>query len=199
MTADTPDGFDGFDGLDVLAALAAAGALTAEDRASFDDRPDADAALAAWEGALLALAEDVPPVAPRPQMRERLLTAVAPLPDGHTIRHPDAGGFRPTRFPGIAVRILHLDRPRRQFACLMRIAPGARLPHHPHAVAEECVVLEGSLQVGGVRMGPGAYQRVEAGVEHVDQWSDTGATVYLNAPLELLDAAAGEEVPGKRS
>jgi anti-sigma factor ChrR (cupin superfamily) len=193
MTADKPDW------LDELSALAAAGALTADERAAFDAGPDADATLAGWEGALLALAENVPPVAPPPALRNRLLAEIAPLPDGHTIRQPDAGGFRPTLFPGIAVRVLHIDRPNRQFACLMRIAPGARLPHHAHAAAEECVVLEGSIQVGGVRMGPGAYQRVEAGVDHVDQWSDTGATVYLNAPLDLLEPAAWEEMSGSRA
>lgn len=180
------------DGLvDEMAALAAAGALTAEERAAFDARPDAAAALAMWEPALLALAYDLPPVTPTPALRERLLVATAPsLPDGYTIRQPDERGFKPTLFPGIAVRVLHVDRPRQQFACLMRIAPGARLPHHPHAVAEECIVLDGTIRVGGVTMGRGAYQRVEAGVDHVDQWSDTGATVYLTAPLELLESPA---------
>jgi anti-sigma factor ChrR (cupin superfamily) len=193
MTVDTPDW------LDELSALAAAGALTTGERAAFDTRPDAEVALAAWEGAILALADDLAPVAPPPALRNRLLAEIAPLPDGHTIRQPDAGGFRPTLFPGISVRVLHVDRSNRQFACLMRIAPGARLPHHPHAAAEECVVLEGSIQVGGVRMGPGAYQRVEAGVDHVDQWSDTGATVYLNAPLDLLEPAAWEETSVSRA
>ena len=115
------------------------------------------------------------------------MTAIAPLPVGHVIRQPDAGHFRPTRYAGITVRVLHIDPTAERFTCLMRIAPGARLPHHPHAVAEECVVIEGTIRVGGVTMGQGAHQRVEAGVDHVDQWSETGATVFLNAPLELLE------------
>jgi ChrR Cupin-like domain len=181
MTADPPDWADD------LSALAAAGALTDEEAAAFAARPDAAAALAAWEPAVLALTADLPPVAPPPALKDRLLAAVAPLPAGYTIRQPNDSGFRPTPYPGVTVRMLHIDRLRRQFACLMRIAPGARLPHHPHAGAEECVVMEGSIRVGGVTMGPGAYQRVEAGVDHLDQWSETGATVYLNAPLELLE------------
>lgn len=204
MTVDTPiredDWVDDLDDLDDLAALAAAGGLSEEDRAAFDACPGSTEALAAWEESVLALAEDAPPVAPPPGIRDRLLATVAPLPAvgmlpaGHVIRQPGESGFRPTPFPGVSVRVLHIDRPNRQFACLMRLDPGARLPHHPHAVAEECVVLEGTLQVGGVRMGPGAYQRVAAGVDHVDQWSDTGVTVFLNAPLDLLDPAAWEGV-----
>ena len=48
-------------------------------------------------------------------------------------------------------------------------------------------MLEGSLWVGGVHMKAGDYQRVEAGVDHVEQWSDTGALAFITAPLELLD------------
>ena len=174
--------------LDEVSALAAAGALPADERAAFDDRPESAAELASWEPAVLALAEDIPPVTPPPALKDRLLAAIArPLPDGYVIRQPDDGGFRPTPYPGISVRVLHIDHALKRFACLMRVAPGACLPHHPHAAAEECIVLEGSFRVAGVTMGPGAYQRVEAGVDHLDQWSDTGATVYLNAPLDLLE------------
>ena len=177
--------------LEELSALAAAGALTADERAAFDDRPESAAELASWESAVLALAEDILPVTPPPALKDRLLAAVArPLPAGYVIRQPDDGGFRPSPYPGISVRVLHIDHVLKRFACLMRVAPGACLPHHPHAVAEECIVLEGSFRVAGVTMVPGAYQRVEAGVDHLDQWSETGALVYLNAPLELLEVPA---------
>jgi len=180
MSADTQH-------LEDVAALAAAGSLPEAERAAFDAHPDAAEALAAWESAVLALADGAPPVAPPSAVKDRLLAAIAPLPAGHVVRQPDAGHFRPTRYAGITVRVLNIDQTAERFACLMRIAPGARLPHHPHAVAEECVVIDGTIRVGGVTMGPGAYQRVEAGVDHLDQWSDTGATVFLNAPLELLE------------
>jgi len=170
-----------------LAALAAAGALSEGERAAFDARPTSAAESAAWESAVLALAADIPPVAPPPAVKDRLLFAVAPLPAGHVIRQPTDVAFRPSRYPGITIRVLHIDPAGQQFACLMRIAPGACLPHHSHTAAEECVVMVGTIRVGGVTLGPGAYQRVEAGVDHVDQWSDTGATIYLKAPLDLLE------------
>ena len=178
---------DPTDRSDELSALAAAGALSEEERTAFDARPESAAESAAWESAVLALAADIPPVAPSAAVKDRLLAAVAPLPAGHVVRQPNGIAFRPSRYPGITIRVLHIDQDRQQFACLMRIAPGACLPHHSHTAAEECVVVEGTIRVGGVTMGQGAYQRVEAGIDHVDQWSDTGATVYLKAPLDLLD------------
>jgi uncharacterized protein HemY len=47
-------------------------------------------------------------------------------------------------------------------------------------------VLEGELLVGGVRMKAGDYQRAEPGTAHADQWSDTGALLYITGPISLL-------------
>ena len=110
---------------DELAALAAAGALPTDERAAFDARPESFAELAAWEPAVLALAEGISPVTPPPALKDRLLAAIAPLlPAGYVIRQPDDGGFRPTPYPGISVRVLHIDHALKRFACLMRVAPG---------------------------------------------------------------------------
>jgi hypothetical protein len=164
---------------DDLLALHAAGALPPD--AAGELPPDA------WHlyaGAVDLLA-DAPPVAPPPELKSALLAKLDP-PPGYTLRPADPTAFRPLPFPGVSLRILSIDRAGGRFASLMKFAPGARLPAHPHATAEECVLLEGTLYMGGVKMTAGAYLRVEAGVDHVEQWSDTGAVAFISGPLELL-------------
>lgn len=177
-----------------VAALYAAGALTpgelAElDRERRDGWPELETALAAFAAVTDELTADVPAVDPPPGVLPAVLAALdsPAVPAGYTIRPADAAEFHPLPYPGVSMRVLHIDRPRHRFSCLFKFAPGARLPGHPHSSAEECVVLEGTLMVGGVRMKAGDYQRVEAGVAHVEQWSDTGGMVFITAPLDLLE------------
>jgi anti-sigma factor ChrR (cupin superfamily) len=168
-----------------LLALYAAGALPPSEAAEVE-RADAWAEFAA---AVECLA-DAEPVAPPPGLKTAILNQLD-LPTGYTVTHADPTAFAPTPFPGITVRVLNVDPVARRFTSLFRFAPGARLPAHPHATAEECVLLEGSLCMGGVRMTAGAYLRVDAGVDHVEQWSDTGGLAFITGPLELLEHEHG--------
>lgn len=174
-------------------ALYVAGAMSHADRDTFEARllagwPAADAELARYDAVVVGLAG--PPVAPPPELKDRILAALPGPPAGFTFRFRDAGTFRPVpHAPGASVRVLHVDRPNGRFTMLMKLAPGARYPSHHHDGYEECMVLDGSLLVGSVRMTAGDYQRADADTDHVEQWSDTGATLFITAPLSLLGAA----------
>jgi quercetin dioxygenase-like cupin family protein len=167
------------------AALFAAGALPAGEAAAFE--ADLGAA-AGFASVVAALAGAIGPVEPPPGAKQRLLEALppAPAPAGLHFRFADDGAFTPTRHPGVSVKLLHLDRERRQFTVLMKLEPGAVYPSHPHDGPEECVVIEGEILVGGVRMRKGDYQRAEPGSEHVEQRSETGALLFVTAPVSLL-------------
>ena len=169
----------GLDAREDLLALIAAGAVP---EAAVADCADAWLAYAAVADCLA----DAPPVDPPVELRSRLFAQIVPLP-GYTVASPDDTAFRPTPEPGLSMRILNVDHANRRFSCLLRFAPGARLPAHPHASAEECIVLEGSIWMGGVEMTAGTFLRVEEGVDHVEQWSDTGAVAFVTGPLELLE------------
>ncbi|MFO0847887.1 MAG: cupin domain-containing protein [Gemmataceae bacterium] len=150
--------------------------------ADWDAHPDA----------VRALAASIAPVEPSPELKTRLLAALPPadrvvpnLP-GIKIRLADDADFRPTRLPGVSVRMLHVDARNRQFTCLVRMAPGATLPSHPHDGPEECIVLNGEIVAHGVRMKAGDYQRVEPGTAHAEQHTDTGCLLYLTGPASLL-------------
>lgn len=190
MTADLTDYT-----VEDLAALYAAGALTPAESAQLElsrqsGWPEFEAAVGPFTLTTADLAADLPEVAPPPGVLTALLAAIdAPpaVPPGYTIRPAADADFHPLPYPGVSMRLLHIDRLANRFSCLLKFAPGGRLPGHPHSSAEECVVLDGTLMVGGVRMNAGDYQRVEAGVTHVEQWSDTGATAFVTAPLDLLE------------
>lgn len=174
---------------DELLALYAAGALTSDEAAAVELAGDDAEAWERFAGAVGCL-NDADPVAPPPALKTALL-AKLDLPSGYTVTPDDPAAFRPLPFPGMSMRILSIDRASDRFSCLLKFAPGARLPAHPHATAEDCMLLEGTLYMGGVKMTAGTYLRVEAGVDHVEQWSDTGALAFVTGPLELLEHAGG--------
>lgn len=132
------------------------------------------------------LAAAVQPVDPPPRVKDSLFARLGPPTGGPRFRFAAAGDFLPTPFPGMSIRMLNLDPDRRQFTAMIRLEPGATYPSHAHDGPEECVVLEGELLVGGVRMTAGDYQRAEPGSEHADQWSDTGALLFVTGPASLL-------------
>jgi quercetin dioxygenase-like cupin family protein len=184
MTADPGDA-----PLDELAALYAAGALPPAEARAFEAGLTAGSAAAGVDAAVLALTADVPPVEPPPWLKAELLAKLPPDPasSGLTFRFRDAGRFDPIPgAPGTYARVLHVDRRRKQFTAVLRMDPGAKYPGHHHDGAEECLVLEGELLVGDVRLRAGDYQRAEPGSDHVEQWTDVGAVLFVTAPISLL-------------
>lgn len=172
------------------AAQFAAGSMTGPElvvwRAALDDGQAAElGATADFEPALLVLADTIAPVEPPCAIKTALLEAIAP-PKGFVFRFAGEASFRPTPIPGVSFRLLHRDKSRDVVTCLLRLAPGARLPSHSHRGVEECVVIEGTILVGPTRMRAGDYQRAEADSDHVEQWTDTGALVYLSGPEDLF-------------
>lgn len=135
--------------------------------------------------AVRALA-DVPAVEPSAGLKDRLLAALPPAdPPGLSFDLAADATFRPFRRPGVSVRLLHLDEPARRFTCLLRLEPGASLGEHSHDGAEECLVLEGTLEVAGRTLRPGDYQRAEPGSPHAEQRSPGGCLLFLTGPLSL--------------
>lgn len=183
----TPERLD----TDELPALFLAGALPEAE----DEWPKGAIALADAVRALVAECEPIaPPTAlkqsilnalPKPSPRDADRAAAAKLP-GFIFRFTEDDSFKPTPYPGVSVRMLHVDKERHQFACLMRLQPGAVYPCHPHDGPEECIVLEGEILVGDVRMKRGDYQRAEPGTDHIEQRSETGALLFITAPASLL-------------
>ena len=98
--------------------------------------------------------------------------------DKHLVAIPaDADTWKPF-LPGVSIKVLrrHGD----MMSYLLRVAPGAVIPAHRHPYEEECVVLEGSLHIGDVRLSAGGFLLVHEGVLHDELVAEeNGATLYL--------------------
>ncbi|MEO8159693.1 MAG: cupin domain-containing protein [Betaproteobacteria bacterium] len=79
----------------------------------------------------------------------------------------DALPWRPTKFPGIDIKLLLEDKETGLTTSLTRMAPGAVLPLHEHTQIEQTYVLEGRLvdEEGEVRAGEYVWR--PAGSRHV--------------------------------
>jgi len=75
------------------------------------------------------------------------MTAAEAVADDLRSRHvkPDEMPWRAIEFPGCEVKPLYVDAKTGQATLLIRMAPGAMLPDHEHALLEQTYMLEGRL------------------------------------------------------
>lgn len=126
------------------------------------------------------LLEAVAPLAPPPGLRARVLQRAA---NARPVTLRENEGW--TAFaPGIEIKQLLIDRQAGTRSVLLRAAPGARLPAHPHHGYEECLVLQGEVRIGELTLRPGDYHCMPAGSIHPEVSTGSGALVYLRSALE---------------
>ena len=171
------------------AALYALGALPHDQVAAFEERlrtsPALRSELEALREAAAELALAPAPVAPRPEVRERLLArirsdasaAAAPpaMPDLLFALATD-GAWLPF-CPGIEQR--ELARTAEGASYLLRVAPGATIPDHAHPRVEHSYVLSGSIEVEGVLCHAGDYHRAAIGTAHAAFFSLEGCVMLV--------------------
>ena len=75
-----------------------------------------------------------------------------------------------TRFAGVEMKTLLVDRETGVVTSLLRFAPGARLPDHEHVLIEQTYVLEGPLVCGEGVCKAGDYVWRPAGSRH-EAWA----------------------------
>lgn len=105
----------------------------------------------------------------------------------------DALPWQATRFPGIQVKPLLLDRSRGLASSLMRMAPGSTLPDHEHVLIEQTWVLEGHLvdRSGpdeGIECKAGQFIWRPAGSRH-SAWSPNGGLMlaFFQIPNKFFE------------
>ena len=129
------------------------------------------------------------PLAPAPEqaaaMKQRVLAAVRAQPaagDRYVTVRSDAGVWMDF-LPRVQVKVLHSDG--RYNSILLRMEPGSSLPAHFHEDDEECVVMEGEVYIGDVRVQAGDYHLALSGSRHGELRSDTGALLFLRTTKAL--------------
>lgn len=95
---------------------------------------------------------------------------------------PSTMEWSPTKFPGIAIKVLYQDHATGLLTALFRWAPGAVLPDHEHVQVEQTYVLEGHLVDGEGEVTAGQFVCRPAGSRHVA--TSPGGALILAVFLE---------------
>jgi anti-sigma factor ChrR (cupin superfamily) len=134
--------------------------------------------------ALAAAIEPAPlDAARRESMRARVQARVSgATPEGKSTIRAGEGVWRPF-LPLIDVKVLHRDAERGRQTALYRMQPGAAFPPHAHADDEECLVLEGEVSVGDLRLHAGDFHCARRGSQHPRLESRPGALLLISHAL----------------
>ena len=135
------------------------------------------------------LAAAAPPANPPARLRDRVLAAARPNPQVwrswtaspfaglHVVRR-DEGDWE-TVFDGVWAKQLHADPGADTVTMLIRMAPGATYPAHRHGGAEQCLVLEGDVEVNDVELKAGDYQCAARDSLHGVTRTDNGCLLLI--------------------
>lgn len=81
--------------------------------------------------------------------------------------------------PRVHMKKLHQDTSGHSY--LLRLEPGAVLPNHAHDGDEECMVVEGEVFLGELRVRAGDYHLAPAGTRHSGIISPAGALLFVRS------------------
>ena len=84
---------------------------------------------------------------------------------------------------GAEKKLLFVDRKLGTESFLLRLAPDAKMPGHAHRMAEECLMLEGEMDIGDLHLVAGDFHVLSAGSRHPPLSSETGALAYVRGEL----------------
>ena len=117
-----------------------------------------------WLRRLMPLADRVPPVPPPPAAWaaiQRRISSVVP-----SAARRGAEGVWLEFAPGAKMKMLYVDPTTGERTALIRMEPGSSCPAHDHEQAEECFVLEGSINIDGEDYRSGDHIIAPAGSRH---------------------------------
>ncbi len=175
---------------DLMAARYALGVADLDEIVAAEARLDADPAFAArvafYDNRFFYLADRAAVADVPPGLWDRIEQAIdddALSPSTRTVRG-QALAWEPF-LPGIERKILFADKAAASSGVLYRVAPGAQVGSHCHAIIEECLVLEGEIEVDGITIRAGDLHMAFAGERHSALSSPRGAVVYIRGDLQI--------------
>jgi anti-sigma factor ChrR (cupin superfamily) len=123
------------------------------------------------------------PVAPRPELRGKLLEKMRlePRYTPASVTRAGEGAWTATGIPGVDYKNLYTDGATRRVTMLLRMAPGAMFPTHHHHDPEQCWVLEGDVRWGDLVFKKGDFVVSGQGSTHPTIVSDSGNILLLVA------------------
>lgn len=145
-----------------------------------------DTSSAALDADILTMLAAATPPAELPEgtaarVREALFRRVHDAPADYLFVHAHEGEWV-TLFKGVELKLLHEKAGTRSY--LLRLAAGARLPRHQHALDEESLILEGDLTIDGVLCRAGDYHFAPRGKPHGRLVSEHGCLVFVRGAAD---------------
>jgi quercetin dioxygenase-like cupin family protein len=126
--------------------------------------------------------------APRRALKDRVLeyatgkeSAISDIKK-HLVR-AETLEWKESGLPGITMKVLYEDQPSQRQTVLVRIAAGVHYPRHRHVGTEECLVLDGDLNMDEIRLQKGDFIVNNDGDLHNDTWSEHGCMLLLSGSL----------------
>jgi anti-sigma factor ChrR (cupin superfamily) len=175
---------------DETAAAYALGIARGNARAAIEAQLAGDPGLQAqvklWQQNLVALDLASPPEAPPDGLFEQILDAIdtgeEKLPG--TLTQRAGTGVWTEMAPGVTFTVLFDDPLTKRRSMLIRAEPGAIYESHVHDQGyEECLVLEGDLTMGDLRLYPGDFHVAMKGSAHPVATTVSGCLLYLSTAL----------------
>jgi anti-sigma factor ChrR (cupin superfamily) len=144
-----------------------------------DDQPALDAKIVALLGDQLADTAGAAPVDVQSiqRVKQALLRRIAASNSAEHLTVQAAAGDWCPFGRGVQIKVLH--EAAGVMSYLLRLQAGARLPAHRHPIDEECVVLEGEVQIGELRIAAGGFHLGRQDRLHDQLRSDAGALIFL--------------------
>jgi anti-sigma factor ChrR (cupin superfamily) len=176
---------------DILAAEYALGILRDDAHASFAARLEGDdglrASVAHWRQIFAGLdatgqgSDDAPPAGMFDSILARIDAEGMQLPGTQTRRAEGASWV--AIGPGLAARVLHVDRASNRQSLLIRMSPGAIYKAHAHDIEETTFVVEGDLTFGELKLGAGDYHIAARETRHPPGRTVGGCVVLVTTSL----------------
>lgn len=131
-----------------------------------------------------------PEASPSESVRERLLEQIAKEPQAAKPAaarpaHYDVfanDGEWTEIFEGVFRKPLFVEPTNGYVTFLLKMNPGSRVPDHKHKGNEQCLIVAGEFRMNDKAYRPGDFTVAFDGTDHLDLFSQTGATLLIVSP-----------------
>lgn len=114
-------------------------------------------------------------VTPPVSLEERLMRSLPEQSKGAELLRSNEGEWVPAPDPGVSYRFLHGRK-----TLLVKMAPGSSNSSHSHSFNENCLVLEGTVQDGDMKLNAGDFLFMPAGTTHSPSYTETGCLLLIS-------------------
>ncbi len=120
---------------------------------------------------------------PSAGLKTRLMASIA-MPTGVHVLRQGEGEWKQTPFAGVSYKSLFVDRETAMHTLLLRLEPGARYPRHRHTRPEQCLVLQGEVEIDAkLRIEAGDFEWADGDTIHDSISSTTGCELLIISSL----------------